>query len=160
MKDVLPSPLRSTPDTDLLDCRPVRDDTELAVHHRIRHAVFVTEQRLFTDDTDTHDADPATIHVLGFVAGIPAGAVRLYRLDAGIWKGDRLAVLRNYRHAGLGGPLVQCAVRTAGELGGQRMLAQVQVPNVRFFEHLGWSRLGDPADYVGVPHQQMVIALR
>jgi hypothetical protein len=40
------------------------------------------------------------------------------------------------------------------------MVAQIQPANVRFFQALGWTRVGDPADYLGVPHQQMSIALR
>jgi hypothetical protein len=55
--------------------------------------------------------------------------------------------------------LVNFAVRTAGERGGTKMVAQVQVANVRFFERLGWERDGDPARYRGVMHQPMAIAL-
>ena len=47
-----------------------------------------------------------------------------------LWKGDRLAVLPQYRHVGLGGPFVRFAVATAGALGGDRMIAYVQVANV------------------------------
>jgi hypothetical protein len=56
--------------------------------------------------------------------------------------------------------LVRFAVRTAGERGGRRMVAQVQVPNVPFFERLGWRRDGDPAPMFGVEHQPMAIDLR
>ena len=35
-----------------------------------------------------------------------------------------------------------------------------QAGNVRFFQALGWTAVGDPADYLGHPHQQMSIALR
>ena len=46
------------------------------------------------------------------------GAVRLYPLDeAGLWKGDRLAVLRDARPLPAGGPLVRFAVETAGRMG-------------------------------------------
>jgi hypothetical protein len=55
--------------------------------------------------------------------------------------------------------LVRFAVRTAGERGGRLMVAQVQVPNTRFFERLGWHRDGDPAPMLGVEHQPMAIAL-
>ena len=58
-----------------------------------------------------------------------------------------------------GAELVNFAVRTAGERGGTRMVAQVQVANVRFFERLGWVRDGEPALYRGVMHQPMAIAL-
>jgi len=40
------------------------------------------------------------------------------------------------------------------------MVAQIQTGNVRFFRALGWTEAGDPADYLGLVHQQMSIALR
>lgn len=151
----------STPDVAGLTCRPVDGPADRATHHRIRHDVFVLEQKLFPlDDHDVHDTDAATIHVLGLDDGVPAGTVRLYPLGGGIWKGDRLAVLPDHRHSGLGAPLVRYAVATAGTLGGARMVAQIQTGNVRFFQALGWTAVGDPADYLGLLHQQMSIALQ
>lgn len=160
MKAVLPS--RCSP-SDTLRCRPVDGAAELAEHHRIRRAVFVTEQGLFApDDLDTHDTASTTVHVLGLVDGIPAGTVRLYPLDpAGdVWKGDRLAVLPPHRRSGIGGPLVRLAVDTAAARGGLRMDATVQAVNTAFFLSLGWSRDGDVVDHLGLPHQPMWIRLR
>lgn len=138
-----------------------RSAPDLADHFSIRHQVFVDEQRIFApSDRDEHDHDPATLHVLGRWEGRPAGAVRLYPLDdRGLWKGDRLAVLAAFRQQRLGELLVRFAVQTAGECGGGRMIAYIQLANVAFFEHLGWCRVGDPTEYVGLPHQQMDIAL-
>ncbi|WP_296607166.1 hypothetical protein [Nocardioides sp.] len=39
------------------------------------------------------------------------------------------------------------------------MRAQIQLPNVRFFERLGWIRDGDPAPYCGFDHQPMLFDL-
>ncbi len=151
----------SARETARLVCRPARGPVELAAYHRIRHAVFVTEQGLFPHgDRDGHDGDAATIHVLGLDEGVPAGTVRLYPVGGRTWKGDRLAVLPEHRRSGLGAPLVRHAVATAGALGGTRMLAQIQLRNVRFFRALGWAEVGDPADYLGLVHQQMSIALQ
>lgn len=142
-------------------CRPVRTPAERAEHARIRREVFVAEQGLFAgDDTDPHDDDPATVHVLGLVDGQPAGAVRLYPLpEPGLWKGDRLAVLREHRRAGIGGPLVRFAVATAAARGGTRMVASVQAVNCAFFVRLGWAPVGDVFDLLGLPHQAMSIPL-
>jgi len=142
-------------------CRVVADAAERELHLRIRLEVFVREQRLFdTSDRDAHDDDPRTLHVLGLWGRVAVGTVRLYPLDeSGLWKGDRLAVLGPFRKHGLGGPLVRFAVRTAGEFGGSEMVAQIQLPNVAFFERLGWRRRGEPADYCDRPHQQMAIGL-
>lgn len=142
-------------------CRVVADAAERELYQRIRLEVFVREQQLFdASDRDVHDGDPRTVHVLGLWGRVAAGTVRLYPLDeSGLWKGDRLAVLGPFRKHGLGAPLVRFAVRTAGELGGGEMVAQIQLPNVAFFERLGWRRRGEPADYCGRPHQQMAISL-
>jgi putative N-acetyltransferase (TIGR04045 family) len=136
-------------------------EDELAAHFAVRHAVFVEAQGLFAgSDRDDRDAREDTLHVIAWVDGEVVGTVRLYSLDdAGLWKGDRLAVLPSARVHRLGGELVRFAVRTAGEHGGVRMVAQIQAANVRFFEHLGWSCAGEPGRYCGVIHQPMAIPL-
>ena len=99
------------------------------------------------------------MHAVALVDGAVVGTVRLYPLGSGLWKGDRLAVLPSARVHRLGAALVNFAVATAGSLGGSRMVAQVQVANVRFFERLGWVRDGEPAVYHGALHQPMAIPL-
>lgn len=142
-------------------CRLVATRAELETHFAIREAVFVREQAIFTGtDRDDHDDDERTVHVLGFVGHQPAGTVRLYPItEPGLWKGDRLAVLPQYRRQQLGGPLVRFAVRTAAERGGRQMLAYIQPPNVVFFQHLGWRPDGEILQYCGRPHQRMLIDL-
>lgn len=142
-------------------CRLVGTRAELDIHFAIREAVFVREQAIFTGtDRDDHDDDERTVHVLGFVGNRPAGTVRLYPItEPGQWKGDRLAVLPQYRRQQLGGPLVRFAVRTAAERGGRQMLAYIQPPNVVFFQHLGWRPDGKILQYCGRPHQRMLIDL-
>lgn len=145
-----------------LRCFIADDAVSIDLHHRIRHEVFVGEQSIFPgDDRDERDADPDVLKVLGLCGPVAAGAVRLYVTDAGdgVWQGDRLAVLGPFRRHGLGAPLVRFAVRTAAERGGRMMVAHIQPPNVRWFEHLGWGRSGDIEVYVGLPHQPMHVWL-
>jgi putative N-acetyltransferase (TIGR04045 family) len=158
----VPAASPSSPPRSALVCRAVAGADELVAHLALRRRVFVLEQGLFPgDDTDERDADPRTVHVVGLVGDEVCGAVRLYPLDAEgrDWKGDRLAVARDRRTLHLGAALVRCAVRTAGELGGTRMLAHIQLPNVAFFELLGWSVSGRPAPFHGIEHQLMTIPL-
>ena len=160
-------------------CRAARDPEELSLHHEIRRRVFVEEQAVFDGcDEDHHDDDAATVRILGLCGDVAGGAVRCYPLTemltgiptgggaagvvepgAGLWKGDRLAVLPSFRRNGLGAPLVRFAVRTAAEAGGRQMIAHIQPSNVGFFEHLGWYTVGGPVSYVGRPHQTMAIDL-
>jgi putative N-acetyltransferase (TIGR04045 family) len=145
-------------------CRVAAGADELALHYAIRRAVFCREQGMFGagDDRDPRDAEAATLHAVGAERGLIGGTVRLYPLSGdggGVWQGDRLAVLPAFRHGSLGGSLVRFAVRTAGSLGGDRMVAMIQLANVRFFVALGWSPDGDVVDFHGRPHQPMAIAL-
>jgi predicted GNAT family N-acyltransferase len=164
-----------------LTCDAVATEAERCAHFRIRQQVFVIEQGLFggpggpggggaggdglggdgaCGDADARDDDPATIHVIGRAGPAICGTVRLYPLEVpGRWKGDRLAVLADYRHLGLGAPLVRFAVRTAGRLGGREMEAFIQPANVAFFRWLGWRPDGGLVDYAGIPHQRMLIGL-
>ena len=162
MTDVRPFPSSAEPalGASADGCRPVCDAGELAEHLRIRRQVFVLEQGLFHGtDRDEHDDDPATVHVLGFVDGEPAGTVRLYPLTGTLWHGDRLAVLPAFRRSRIGARLVRLAVTLAGDRGGERMQARVQAVNVRFFEYLGWEPTAPEADHLGVPHRWMAIPL-
>jgi putative N-acetyltransferase (TIGR04045 family) len=156
METVSSSPLATS-----AACRLAGSADDLAAHYAVRRRVFVEDQALFAgSDEDERDAMAGTLHVVALSDGEVAGAVRLYPLDdAGLWKGDRLAVLPEARVRRLGALLVRFAVATAGERGGHTMLAQIQLPNVRFFEHLGWSTDGPPAPYHGVMHQPMAIPL-
>jgi putative N-acetyltransferase (TIGR04045 family) len=156
-----------------LTCRLVETADELAAHHVVRHRIFVLDQRLFVgNDRDERDLAPDTLHVVGIdhnaivgadhgaPHGAIVGAVRLYPLDGrGLWQGDRLAVLPDARVRRLGALLVRFAVATAGERGGHTMVARIQLPNVRFFEHLGWHADGPAGPYHGVMHQPMAIPL-
>jgi putative N-acetyltransferase (TIGR04045 family) len=145
-------------------CRVAAGPEELARHFAIRRAVFCAEQGMFggADDRDPRDDAPETLHAVGAEGTVLGGTVRLYPLSGdggGVWQGDRLAVLPVFRRTSLGGALVRFAVRTAGERGGERMVAMIQLANVRFFLALGWSLDGDVVDFHGRAHQPMAIAL-
>jgi putative N-acetyltransferase (TIGR04045 family) len=157
-----PSSERARRSPDAWRCRRAASAREMALHFAVRRAVFVDEQRLFAgDDRDDFDEEASTLHVVGVAGRRVGGAVRLYPLaEPGVWKGDRLAVLPRFRHGLLGAELVRYAVATAGSLGGDRMVAMIQVPNVGFFAELGWRTVGDVEPYHGVAHRKMDIDLR
>lgn len=155
--------MTATSTSSLVRCDLARGPVETEVHHRIRHEVFVVEQAVFVaDDVDELDGRVTTLKALGWCDDEAAGTVRLYPTspDASQWQGDRLAVVAPYRQGRLGGRLVDFAVTTAAQLGGHRMTAHIQLPNVRFFESLGWEPDGPVESYVGLPHQPMAIDVR
>ncbi len=115
---------------------------ELEAHFAVRHAVFVEAQGLFTGtDRDARDED--ALHAIARVDDAIVGAVRLYPLGGGLWKGDRLAVLPEVRVHRLGGLLVQFAVRTAGSAAARAWSRRCRCPTSPSSSASGWARDGE-----------------
>jgi putative N-acetyltransferase (TIGR04045 family) len=128
----------------------------LAEYYRVRQEVFVHEQGIFQgSDQDEHDAN--AIPIIALVEGRVAGVVRCYPDKNGVWYGGRLAVRTDYRTGfNLGPQLVRKAVETMERRSGvTRFLATVQIQNVRFFQRLGWVRVGQSCMIQGRKHQLM-----
>ena len=140
------------------------NQAERAGYFAVRHAIFVDEQGLFHEtDVDEHDADPATVPLVAVSgdSGEVVGAVRCYAAGDDVWYGGRLAVLAGYRRhpAAIGPNLCRLAEVSVSERGCRRFLAYIQMQNVRFFQRLGWTVVGEPTEYHGQPHQLMAAAL-
>ena len=140
--------------------RIARDEKELEEYFRIRHEVFVLEQKVFEGtDVDSYDTDPyhKAVHIVAFNEsdGSLVGAVRCYRKEGDTWYGGRLSAAKGYRNGRVGAGLVRFAVKTMKETDCKTFLAYVQPQNVRFFERLGWEAVGEPETYEGLLHQLM-----
>ena len=143
-------------DADAVSLRVAETPEEIEEYWRLRHEVFVSEQGIFpVTDRDAHDEQ--AIPLIAEVAGRLAGVVRCYRHRGGTWYGGRLAVRPEYRTGvNIGALLVRRAVelmRARPDV--KRFLATVQFQNVRFFQRLGWLRLGKPFLLQGRKHQLM-----
>jgi putative N-acetyltransferase (TIGR04045 family) len=144
--------------------RLAADPTERAGHFAVRRAIFVEEQGLFDgSDLDDYDSDPATLHLVAVCVSDAAvvGAVRCYSPGDDVWYGGRLAVLADYRRhpAAIGPNLCRLAEASVIDRGCRRFLAYIQMQNVRFFQRLGWTIVGEPGPYHGQPHQLMAASL-
>ncbi|HEY4455913.1 MAG TPA: MSMEG_0567/sll0787 family protein [Pseudonocardiaceae bacterium] len=139
---------------------PAESAGDLAAYHRLRHRVFVEDQRLFDDDRDGRDDDPRTIVLLARdPAGRIVGGVRLGPVsdgpDLGWWQGGRLVVAPEARGThGIGAALVRAACARAEQAGALRFEATVQTRNAALFRRLGWLRVRDVA-VAGTPHVLM-----
>lgn len=130
---------------------------------RLRHAVFVDEQRIFKlHDRDEVDDVAIPLAAITTMAAEPAevvGTVRIHQPSPGTWWGSRLAVDCNYRRVGkLGAELIRLAVCSANGMGCVQFNAHVQHQNVPLFRRLHWDCIA-PVDLHGVPHMHMRAAL-
>lgn len=140
------------------------DRSSIVAHQALRRAVFVDQQGLFEGtDRDAVDHDPATVVLVARdgESGTVVGGVRVHPHEEyghlGWWRGSRLVVDPAYARSGasVGSRLVRAAVALGNDRGALRFDATVQLDRVRFFERLGWRRLGD-ASVRDVPHALML----
>jgi putative N-acetyltransferase (TIGR04045 family) len=143
-------------------CKVAETEEERRGHFAVRHAVFVEEQQLFVgSEVDEYDQHAIPLIAVERDSGTIVGAVRCYETEPGVWYGGRLAVLKEARHDtnAIGPRLCKLAEKVVIEQGCQRFLAYIQLQNVRFFERLGWSQVGEPTMHCGQPHQLMQASL-
>ncbi|MBB2908462.1 putative N-acetyltransferase (TIGR04045 family) [Rhizobium sp. RAS22] len=143
--------------------RAASEPWELQGVSRLRHQVFVEEQRIFIgNDRDEIDKTAIPLVAIATLAAEPAdvvGTVRIHELAPRIWWGSRLAVALAYRKVGrLGGELIRLAVSTANGLGCSEFHAHVQIQNVPLFRRLHWESAGE-VDLHGVRHMHMLASL-
>ena len=143
--------------------RAATQDWEIDGAARLRRAVFVEEQRLFSGhDRDAIDEQAMPLVAISTLAGEAAevvGTVRIHQPAPGIWWGSRLAVAQSHRRVGcLGAELIRLAVCTANGRGCSAFHAHVQRQNVPLFRRLHWD-LVEELDLHGAPHAHMLASL-
>uniref|UniRef100_I2PX18 tRNA carboxymethyluridine synthase n=1 Tax=Desulfovibrio sp. U5L TaxID=596152 RepID=I2PX18_9BACT len=151
----IPAPA-TVADAAAVTVRVAETPDEIEEYLRLRHEVFVSEQGIFpVSDRDVHDTD--ALPIIALVAERLAGVVRCYHHRGGVWYGGRLAVRPEYRSSvNIGALLVHKAVEIMrAKPSVKRFLATVQFQNVRFFQRIGWIRLGKPFLLQGKKHQIM-----
>lgn len=129
---------------------------ELESYFRLRHAVFVEEQKIFSG-TDVDERDEGAIHIIALKGpdSVMVGGVRCYTTGDDTWYGGRLTAANGYRNGRVGSGLVRFAVETVKSRGCKKFLAYVQPQNVNFFKRLDWKPVGEPVVYEGITHQLM-----
>lgn len=143
-------------------CKIAETEAERQGHFAVRQVVFVEEQSLFEgSDIDDHDRHAIPLVAVDRDTGAVVGAVRCYEAEVGVWYGGRLAVLKEARHHAnaIGPRLCKLAEKVVIERGCRQFLAYIQLQNVRFFERLGWQKVGELAIHCGQPHQLMQASL-
>ncbi len=129
-------------------------ESELEGYFRLRHEVFVQEQKIFPE-TDIDDYDHSATHIVAIDGSNVVGVVRCYKKEGDTWLGGRLGAAPAYRNGQVGARLVRLAVRTVKSKGCKTFLAYIQPQNVKFFERLGWKTVREPVIYQGLTHQLM-----
>lgn len=121
----------------------------------VRSEVFVREQAV-PAELEWDDQDALSIHCVAFAAGEPVATGRLLR-DGQI---GRMAVLADWRRAGLGGLILERLVDLARERGDPVARLNAQLYVEAFYLRHGFIVEGEAFDDAGIPHIGMRRSLR
>ncbi len=117
----------------------------------VRTAVFLIEQQV-PEDEEWDDMDPLCVHALALDArGTAIGTGRL----APDGKIGRMAVLKDWRGAGVGTALLQFLVQMARRRGLAGCHMNAQSHAVPFYTRHGFQVYGDEFMEAGIPHRSM-----
>lgn len=137
---------------------PVNDDIALRAALRLRHLVFVQEQRVPEAlEIDEHDVLGASdvVQVLATRQTVSIAAGRLRCLDAATGKLERVAVLPAFRGQGVGSALVRHLEQLARERGLAQLQLSAQISACGFWARLGYQARGEPFWEAGIEHVAM-----
>jgi predicted GNAT family N-acyltransferase len=117
----------------------------------VRRKVFIEEQHV-PEHEEWDEYDPLCRHVLAMTKN--RDAVGTGRLDA-TGKIGRVAVLPQYRGAGVGNAVMRYLVDLARDSGLTEAYLNAQTTATGFYERLGFRTEGPEFDEAGIPHKRM-----
>ena len=119
----------------------------------IRREVFVNEQEC--DPKDEYENEEESVHYLLTKNKKPIATARYRKTSNGI-KMERFAVLMSERGNGYGLKILNHMIKDLSNVKELKYLhAQVQV--VGFYEKVGFKKIGDEFDEVGIMHYKMIL---
>ncbi len=135
--------------------RPASWQRDRASLELVRRRVFIEEQGV-PEAEEWDEADSAAWHLLAETRNRePVGTGRLETTG----KIGRVAVLRDWRRAGLGREIVRRLVNQATELGFGSVYLHAQTAAESFYRGLGFRAEGPIFDEVGIPHVRMLLGI-
>jgi predicted GNAT family N-acyltransferase len=121
----------------------------------IRVQVFQEEQGI-SPELEWDGLDDQAIHLVAQLGEELIAVARLREIHPSTVKLERLAVLPDHRHQGIGSEMVQTAIAYSKDQGYQKMILHAQSPTVGLYESLGFVGLGEPFMEANIEHLKMV----
>jgi len=132
----------------------VTSDVELPEALEVRRQVFVREQGISEYLVfDVHDKE--SLHVLVKDRESVIGTARIQFLADNQAKLERMAVLKRYRHKGIGREMLRFLDTIWKNKNVQQVIIHAQFEVVPFYKSCGFNELGSPFQEAGIKHIKM-----
>lgn len=143
--------------SETIEIRECRTDEERQAAFEIRRRVFVREQHVDPSiEWDGRDGDAR--HFLAWFEGEPAGTARLL-IEGETARFGRMAVLPEFRRAGVGRALVKAMTAAARSADAQRITLHAQAAARLFYASFGFREVGEPFSEADILHISMEVDL-
>ena len=129
------------------------NDTLYAHCEEIRRVVFQVGQHVPVS-REVDGLDPDSVHFLVCLDDVPVGTARV-RVKDGWTKAERVAVLAQHQHAGLGRALMSAIESHARQQGLSGVRLSSQEEAIAFYQKLHYRVVGEPYDDANIPHRDM-----
>ena len=136
--------------------KKVESEKELKISQKIREIVFCDEQKV-SKQIEFDGLDEVCDHFLILKKNNPVGTARLREKEPGIFKIERVAVLKDERLHGCGKFLMKEVIKNTFKNHNLKILllhSQVQVKG--FYEKLGFKEEGKEFFEDDIPHVKMI----
>ena len=121
----------------------------------IRGKVFCEEQRV-SKDVEFDGLDHLCSHFVIYKKDVPIGTARLREKSKGIFKIERVAILKNERFKGIGKFLMLDVIEEAKKNKNlEKLILHSQTQVIHFYEKIGFIKTGDEFFEDNIPHLKM-----
>ena len=120
----------------------------------IRRTVFIQEQQV-PEELEWDEFDQDSIHILVTDNSKPVATARM-KPDGHI---GRMAVLKDYRHSGIGSEILKALIQSAKDLHLESVYLHAQTVAIPFYEKQGFQVYSDEFLDAGIPHKSMKLDL-
>ncbi len=120
----------------------------------LRKKVFVIEQQV-DEQLERDDLDGIATHVIARVDGTAVGCCRFFVEENSIHIG-RLAVLKHYRHQGIGTAICNFVAHYGTQLGKQYLWLNAQLVSKDFYTTIGFTEVGEIFTEASMQHVKMI----
>ena len=136
------------------DVRVAESDADREAALVVRRDVFVEEQGV-SEEVEMDGKDDEAVHFVATDGDDPVGAARLWEVEPGVGKVERVAVVADRRDSGIGRELMCTLETTAAERGIDRLVMHAQTHVEEFYRRLGYETTSDVFEEAGIDHVEM-----
>ncbi len=139
---------------DNLSCKIVVNDCELKGAFEVRKRVFVEEQGI-PEDLELDEYDMEAMHMVAKDGERIIGTARVLFLAASQAKLERMAILKPFRHRGIGKSIISFLDEEFKNRGIEQVVLHAQCSAVNFYKSCGFEESGSPFWEAGIKHVKM-----